>query len=164
MTTITTLIISNLNDTVTKNDVGVRNCVLHFSRFLDDFFLSACIVFTLAVMCSAFQELCSAVGPVENVQMPVLGEAEVTFRYKDDALEAYRKYNQRNLDGMRHLVYKQKFFARCSHFSTAQNFRLLFLRMSTSRAWLSSRTVLTCKELNKSDFASKVLTLQMTVI
>ena len=59
-------------------------------------------------MCSASQELCSAVGPVENVQMPVLGEAEVTFRYKDDALEAYRKYNQRNLDGMRHLVCKQK--------------------------------------------------------
>ena len=27
------------------------------------------------------------------------GVAEVTYRYKDDALEAFKKYNQRNLDG-----------------------------------------------------------------
>ena len=31
--------------------------------------------------------------------MPALGVAEVVFRYKDDALEAFKKYNQRNLDG-----------------------------------------------------------------
>ena len=27
------------------------------------------------------------------------GIAEVVFKYKDDALEAFKKYNQRNLDG-----------------------------------------------------------------
>lgn len=27
------------------------------------------------------------------------GIAEVIFKYKDDALEAFKKYNQRNLDG-----------------------------------------------------------------
>ena len=27
------------------------------------------------------------------------GIAEVVFKFKDDALEAYKKYNQRNLDG-----------------------------------------------------------------
>lgn len=31
--------------------------------------------------------------------MPAAGMAEVVFKYKDDALEAYKKYNQRNLDG-----------------------------------------------------------------
>ena len=31
--------------------------------------------------------------------MTAPGVAEVIFKYKDDALEAYRKYNQRNLDG-----------------------------------------------------------------
>ena len=31
--------------------------------------------------------------------MVALGVAEVIFKYKDDALEAYKKYNQRNLDG-----------------------------------------------------------------
>ena len=45
------------------------------------------------------QELCSAVGPVETVNMIAPGVAEVTYRYKDDALEAFKKYNQRNLDG-----------------------------------------------------------------
>ncbi len=38
-------------------------------------------------------------GPVESVQMTHPGIAEVVFKYKDDALEAYKKYNQRNLDG-----------------------------------------------------------------
>ena len=27
------------------------------------------------------------------------GVADVVFKYKDDALEAFKKYNQRNLDG-----------------------------------------------------------------
>ncbi|XP_003385470.2 PREDICTED: polymerase delta-interacting protein 3-like [Amphimedon queenslandica] len=67
LTTVTTLVISNLNDTVSRNDVS---------------------------------ELCSAVGPVETVNMIAPGVAEVTYRYKDDALEAFKKYNQRNLDGM----------------------------------------------------------------
>ena len=31
--------------------------------------------------------------------MPAAGMAEVVFKYKDDALEAFKKYNQRNLDG-----------------------------------------------------------------
>lgn len=39
------------------------------------------------------------VGPLEAVYMTAPGVAEVIFKYKDDALEAYRKYNQRNLDG-----------------------------------------------------------------
>ena len=38
-------------------------------------------------------------GPLENVAMIAPGVAEVTYRYKDDALEAFKKYNQRNLDG-----------------------------------------------------------------
>ena len=38
-------------------------------------------------------------GPVEAVQMVNPGIAEVVFKFKDDALEAYKKYNQRNLDG-----------------------------------------------------------------
>lgn len=45
------------------------------------------------------QELCQVVGPLEAVYMTAPGVAEVVFKYKDDALEAYRKYNQRNLDG-----------------------------------------------------------------
>lgn len=31
--------------------------------------------------------------------MPAPGMVEVVFKYKDDALEAFKKYNQRNLDG-----------------------------------------------------------------
>ena len=31
--------------------------------------------------------------------MPAPGMAEVIFKFKDDALEAFKKYNQRNLDG-----------------------------------------------------------------
>lgn len=65
-TTMTTLFISNLSDTVSRNDVA---------------------------------ELCQVVGPLEAVYMTAPGVAEVVFKYKDDALEAYRKYNQRNLDG-----------------------------------------------------------------
>ncbi|KAL5473130.1 hypothetical protein EMCRGX_G027576 [Ephydatia muelleri] len=65
-TTMTTLYISNLSDTVSRNDVA---------------------------------ELCQVVGPLEAVYMTAPGVAEVIFKYKDDALEAYRKYNQRNLDG-----------------------------------------------------------------
>ena len=45
------------------------------------------------------QELCGAVGPVEAILMPAPGMAEVIFKFKDDALEAFKKYNQRNLDG-----------------------------------------------------------------
>ena len=45
------------------------------------------------------QELCSAVGPLENVLVPAPGMVEVVFKFKDDALEAFKKYNQRNLDG-----------------------------------------------------------------
>ena len=45
------------------------------------------------------QELCTAIGPVDTVVMTAPGVAEVTYRYKDDALEAFKKYNQRNLDG-----------------------------------------------------------------
>jgi len=62
----TSMIISNLRDTVSKNDVA---------------------------------ELCGAVGPVEAILMPAPGMAEVIFKFKDDALEAFKKYNQRNLDG-----------------------------------------------------------------
>jgi RNA recognition motif-containing protein len=67
LTTITTLVISNLNDTVSRNDI---------------------------------YELCSAVGPLENVNIIAPGVAEITYRHKDDALEAFKKYHQRNLDGM----------------------------------------------------------------
>ena len=45
------------------------------------------------------QQLCTAIGPVDTVVMTAPGVAEVTYRYKDDALEAFKKYNQRNLDG-----------------------------------------------------------------
>ena len=45
------------------------------------------------------QELCSAVGPLEGIHMVAPGVADVVFKYKDDALEAFKKYNQRNLDG-----------------------------------------------------------------
>lgn len=38
-------------------------------------------------------------GPLETVQMVAPGVAEVVFKHKDDALEAYKRYNQRNLDG-----------------------------------------------------------------
>ena len=31
--------------------------------------------------------------------MPAPGMAEVIFKFKDDALEAFKKFNQRNLDG-----------------------------------------------------------------
>ena len=43
--------------------------------------------------------MCGAIGPLEHVAIVAPGVAEVTYRYKDDALEAYKKYNQRNLDG-----------------------------------------------------------------
>ena len=39
------------------------------------------------------------VGSLDGVYMHAPGIAEVIFKYKDDALEAYKKYNQRNLDG-----------------------------------------------------------------
>ena len=39
------------------------------------------------------------VGALDSVYMHAPGIAEVVFKYKDDALEAYKKYNQRNLDG-----------------------------------------------------------------
>ena len=54
------------------------------------------------ISCKIFfllQELCGAVGPVEAILMPAPGMAEVIFKFKDDALEAFKKYNQRNLDG-----------------------------------------------------------------
>ncbi len=38
-------------------------------------------------------------GPLEGIYMSAPGVAEVIFKYKDDALEAFKKYNQRNLDG-----------------------------------------------------------------
>ena len=38
-------------------------------------------------------------GSLETVVMAAPGVAEVVFKYKDDALEAFKKYNQRNLDG-----------------------------------------------------------------
>ena len=38
-------------------------------------------------------------GPLEAMQMIAPRVAEVVFKFKDDALEAYKKYNQRNLDG-----------------------------------------------------------------
>ena len=38
-------------------------------------------------------------GPLESVRILGPGIAEVVFKYKDDALEAFKKYNQRNLDG-----------------------------------------------------------------
>lgn len=38
-------------------------------------------------------------GPLEGVYITAPGVAEVVFKYKDDALEAFKKYNQRNLDG-----------------------------------------------------------------
>jgi hypothetical protein len=66
ITTMTTMTISNLSDTVSKNDIA---------------------------------ELCGAVGSLETVSMAAPGVAEVVFKYKDDALEAFKKYNQRNLDG-----------------------------------------------------------------
>ena len=39
------------------------------------------------------------VGSLDGVYMHAPGIAEVVFKYKDDALEAFKKYNQRNLDG-----------------------------------------------------------------
>ena len=57
------------------------------------------VVLSLPPSLSILQELCSAVGPLEGVYMPAAGMAEVVFKYKDDALEAFKKYNQRNLDG-----------------------------------------------------------------
>lgn len=48
---------------------------------------------------SFVQELCGVVGFLDGVYMHAPGIAEVVFKYKDDALEAYKKYNQRNLDG-----------------------------------------------------------------
>ena len=36
---------------------------------------------------------------METVTIIAPGVAEVVFKYKDDALEAFKKYNQRNLDG-----------------------------------------------------------------
>ena len=38
-------------------------------------------------------------GSLDGVYMHAPGIAEVVFKYKDDALEAFKKYNQRNLDG-----------------------------------------------------------------
>ena len=38
-------------------------------------------------------------GPLEAIHMIAPGVADVIFKYKDDALEAFKKYNQRNLDG-----------------------------------------------------------------
>ena len=84
LTTVTTLVISNLNDTVSHNDV-------HVSYFM------VSIVFKSSH--PLIQELCTAIGPVDTVVMTAPGVAEVTYRYKDDALEAFKKYNQRNLDG-----------------------------------------------------------------
>ena len=39
------------------------------------------------------------VGSLDGVYMHAPGIAEVVFKYKDDALEAFKKYNMRNLDG-----------------------------------------------------------------
>ncbi len=63
------------------------------------------MVLLLLLYTTLLQELCNAIGPVDNVTMTAPGVTEVTFRYKDDALEAYKKYNQRNLDGMLNIVY-----------------------------------------------------------
>ena len=87
LTTVTTLVISNLNDTVSHNDVHVS------------YFMLSIVLKSLMFSHPFIQELCTAIGPVDTVVMTAPGVAEVTYRYKDDALEAFKKYNQRNLDG-----------------------------------------------------------------
>lgn len=44
-------------------------------------------------------ELCQAIGPLDVVRITGPGIAEVLFINKEDAMEAYKKYHHRNLDG-----------------------------------------------------------------
>ena len=43
--------------------------------------------------------MCGAVGPLEHADIVAPGVAEVTYRNKNNALEAYKRFNQKNLDG-----------------------------------------------------------------
>ena len=52
------------------------------------------------VQSSLLQELCQAIGPLDMVRITGPGIAEVTFLNKEDAMEAYKKYHHRNLDGV----------------------------------------------------------------
>ena len=45
------------------------------------------------------QELFGAIGAVRKVKMVKQGTAEVTYVKKDNALEATKTYNERELDG-----------------------------------------------------------------
>lgn len=45
------------------------------------------------------QELFSVVGPVKRARLGLYGDAEVVFVRKDDAVQAIRRYNNRDLDG-----------------------------------------------------------------
>ena len=95
ITTMTTMTISNLSDTVSKNDIAVSLP----PSFPPSLPTSLSPSQPHSLFLSLSQELCGAVGSLETVSMVDPGVAEVVFKYKDDALEAFKKYNQRNLDG-----------------------------------------------------------------
>ena len=43
--------------------------------------------------------MCKSIGPIEHADIVAPGVAEVTYRNKNHALEAYKRFNQKNLDG-----------------------------------------------------------------
>jgi len=49
---------------------------------------------------SPAQELFSVLGPVRRARLIGPGKAEVVYIRRDDAIRAYQKYNNRDLDGM----------------------------------------------------------------
>ena len=103
----TTMTISNLSHTVSKNDISVSSmqlcvcvcvCVCGGVEGAGNMSLHS-LFFCSPLSPFLLQELCGAVGSLESVAMPAPGVAEVVFKYKNHALEAFKKYNQRNLDG-----------------------------------------------------------------
>lgn len=54
---------------------------------------------THCVLCFRFQELFCVCGALKRARLVKVGVAEVVFVRKEDAVSAYRKYNNRCLDG-----------------------------------------------------------------
>lgn len=93
----TKITVNNLHPRVTEEDIVVSK--LHFPIIL---MLDVQVTFGAAVPMTHSlypQELFCVCGALKRARLVKVGVAEVVFVRKEDAVSAYRKYNNRCLDG-----------------------------------------------------------------
>lgn len=100
----TKITVNNLHPRVTEEDIVVSR----FSFTLQAFLIRALWCYAGAavvthrgwgVLCFCSQELFCVCGALKRARLVKVGVAEVVFVRKEDAVSAYRKYNNRCLDG-----------------------------------------------------------------